>query len=271
MKANFIVALISVFMIIVFSCDIENNSIPFNLNCNLFNAGLINYDNEIVNAEIAKLVQDLNAAPTNADKTGHYKNFEILINRINRCEDITAELLAYASIKTNPLQSEILIRTDSSGVLITRILDILTPENSKLEFANIHEDYSVDEIKLQKTDYKGCFTENPKESLKSTANNVTDTLFYAIDNDSLTLNVIKNYNCCGLLKDSVVIENLIVSIYISDTCEEYCECRCMCDFDFQYQFTDFWHRNIRFNVYVKELNENSYLFWKGVLFIDEHD
>jgi hypothetical protein len=208
-------------------------------------------------------MQDLNATPTNTDETGHSKNFEILINRINRCEDIRAEMLCYACIKTNPLQTELLIRADSSGVSVTRIIDISTPKDGKLEFAGIHNGSSDENIKLQKTLYNGCFINNHQDSFKKLSG-ITDTLIYFISADTLSLNLIKNYNCCGLLKDSVVIENEIVSIYISDNCKEYCVCKCMCDYDFQYQFTGFRLNKNLFNVYLKELNQSTYIFWKGM-------
>lgn len=109
------------------------------LNCSQLKIGLVNKDNSILTIEISKLVEDLTPVPTEKDPTGHSINLGILVDRINECEAITAEIVCYACIETNPPQSEILIKTDSSGIQIIRIIDILTPANGILKFANCHD------------------------------------------------------------------------------------------------------------------------------------
>ncbi len=62
------------------------------------------------------------------------------INRINaECDNISAELICYACIKTSPPQSEILLTTDSASISVNRTLDILTSSEEKLSFVRIHE------------------------------------------------------------------------------------------------------------------------------------
>lgn len=123
---------------------------------------------------------------------------------------------------------------------------------------------------LSKVDYKGCFTNNPMKSTQGLSEE-TDTVYYTIAGDTLKLNVIKNHNCCGLLKDSVILSPGKVNIFISDTCTENCLCYCMCDFHFQYSFTDFQNKNIHFLVHFRGLDESEYVLWKHTKFTDAPD
>lgn len=131
---------------LVSSCNkivdsVDNNWIA--IDCNNLKTGIIEQDSEIVKSEINKLVSDLVPVITENDKIGHKKNINLLIERLNtQCNNISAELICYACIKTNPPQSEILVTTDSTGIEIKRVIDIMTPENAKLNCRGIHEYYS---------------------------------------------------------------------------------------------------------------------------------
>ena len=129
------------FILIIFNgCSTPNeNDILLELHCHNLQEGIINTDSEIVGEEINKILSDLDPKNKPDDTIGHKENFEILISRINsKCENINAELLCYACIKTLPPQTEIILATDSSGVLIFRTIDISTPENGVLRFIRIH-------------------------------------------------------------------------------------------------------------------------------------
>jgi len=141
MKSLRLSILIFLMGLMVMSCN-KGEDIS-TINCDQFKTAVISNNNETLKAEIAKLVTDLSPAPTAADVIGQGKNIGILINRINECDKVSAELNCYACIKTYPAQSEILIQADSSGVIIHRIIDITTPEAGKLTFAGIHEAYSL--------------------------------------------------------------------------------------------------------------------------------
>jgi hypothetical protein len=149
---------------------------------------LLNYNNDIINTEITKLVVDLNPAPTNTDDIGHLINLEILLNRIIKCDAVSAELICYACIKTYPAQSEILVTSDSMGFFVQRIIDIRTPEDGKLAFAGIHAANPDHGIQLKRTSYYGCFEENTENPLRGLP--ITDTVYYLIADDTLTLNII---------------------------------------------------------------------------------
>ncbi len=122
------------------SCDKENSPV-LNLNCRNFKNGIINSDQDAVGKEISKLLKDLNSKPTVGDEIGHSANFDILLNRINQCEEIYAELFCYCCIKTGPPQSEILIKTYSKGQEVQQIIDIQTPEDGMLVYRTIHDAY----------------------------------------------------------------------------------------------------------------------------------
>jgi hypothetical protein len=120
------------------SCKQKDDFTKFGLDCDLLKNGIINLDNSILRTEIAKLTLDLTPKPVPNDDLGHVVNFDSLISRINSCSKIHADIFCYGCIKTLPRQSEILIKTDSSGILVQRIIDITTSEKLNLEFAGSH-------------------------------------------------------------------------------------------------------------------------------------
>jgi len=135
------------FMISILSCEnsVEPNNEWENLDCENLKTGIINVNKEVVEFEINKLVSDLEPAVHSNERFGHEENLNLLINRLNtQCNEISAELICYACIETNPPQSEILVRTDSSGISVKRVIDILTPGNAALSCVRIHEYYNVE-------------------------------------------------------------------------------------------------------------------------------
>jgi hypothetical protein len=106
--------------------------------CAQLQKGIISSDYSVVKDEISRLISDLKPKPSENDRLGHGENFDTLLMRINKCGNIHAEMLCYGCIKTYPAQSEIIVKTDSSGIIIKRTLDILTSEDSSLRFVAIH-------------------------------------------------------------------------------------------------------------------------------------
>lgn len=267
--------LILVFVIVLFvtqtSCDSEDdNDLIQKVDCNELLTGLLAYDNEKVKKEFDKMTSELNPTTDTDDQIGHKDNFHELNIHLSKCDLITSELLCYACIETYPVQTELLISIDSAGETVKRIVDILTPDDNSISFHRVHG-YHNQGIRLQMTNYFGCFENNPINSTIKSSISGTDTLYYMIDNDTLILNAIFKYNCGGLLKDSVVFDAEKVNIYVRDTCQENCEVRCMCDFGFEYKFTDFWQKNTHFYVYLNGFHENEYKLWNDIKFIDGLD
>lgn len=127
-------------IIAITSCKKDINHLDDSFNCSLLKEGIVNRNDSIVKYEINKLTFDLYPKPTDSDESGHLINFDTLINRINICIGIDAEMFCYACIKTGPPQSLVLITTDSAGIQIQRKLDFLTSENSVLKFLGIEPD-----------------------------------------------------------------------------------------------------------------------------------
>lgn len=141
-------------------------------------------------------------------------------------------------------------------IWLTALVIIITgcSENDQVE-------YNSKEIspKLVKTEYLGCFLEygNNKSILD------TDTIFYELINDTLLLHVIMNQNCGYCLKDSVIINDDLVNIFISDTCGWMANC--MCDYNFDYYFTEF-NEPMTFTVYYRAIWDSAYSIWGNLTY-----
>ena len=247
------------------SCEPDNNPVNTTADCDNLISALLSFNNDKIENEFIKITNNLYPESTDDDKLGHKKNFETLLNMLNQCDSINASMICYACIETYPLQTELLIAIDSLGYKVNRIADIRTPDDNILTFLRVHG-YVNDRIKLQTTDYFGCFRDNPYKTSVESYQSISDTLSYTIEDDTLTLNAILNYNCGSLLTDSVVIKNKEVKIFIADTCwGDSCQEDCICDFRFRYSFTDFL-QNIHFYVYLKGFQDNEYTLWKETKF-----
>jgi hypothetical protein len=127
-------------LVLLLSCEnvVENNNVA-SVNSDNLLKGLIDVNSDLVNIEINKLTIDLVPSKANNDRFGHKENINLLIERLNlNCDNIEAEFLCYACIKTYPLQSEIQMTIDSSGTPITRIIDISTPDDAILQCIRVH-------------------------------------------------------------------------------------------------------------------------------------
>ena len=105
--------------------------------CDRFVSALFTYDYAYLAQEIDRVCSDLSPHPSSEDQTGHMNNLDILADRIGKCESIDAEI-SPVFIFTNPPQAEIILTIDSLWVDITRVIDILIPENSHLKYNAIH-------------------------------------------------------------------------------------------------------------------------------------
>jgi hypothetical protein len=121
------------------SCEKTNNSI---INCTNLKNAILNQDESAIKSEVSILTLDLKPNPTIDDEWGHLENLELLIDRLNQCNEINAELFCYCCIYTYPPQSEILVKTNSNGQQIQKIFDILTPKDSILVYLRMHDAYN---------------------------------------------------------------------------------------------------------------------------------
>ncbi len=112
------------------------------VDCVTIENGLLAFDetlqNKVVLDELNKLRIDLKPEVTADDAFGHKENFNKLISRLNKsCTNFNVELVTYATIKTNPVQSEIRMTLLKNNVHY--IIDIHTPEDDVLKAVNIHK------------------------------------------------------------------------------------------------------------------------------------
>jgi hypothetical protein len=129
---------------------------------------------------------------------------------------------------------------------------------------------SDNSILIQKVDYSGCFTSQTK-SLKSSQVDLTDSLYYTTNSSTLTLIIDKVYPCCGLLKDSVIDKDNVISIYLNDKHQNSFACNCICLFTIEYSIINYQQKNIDFKVYIKNIGDNNFSLWKETKFINGLD
>lgn len=104
---------------------------------------IIDLNSDMMKSEINKMLTDLEPNTTKDDEWGHEKNLDILVNRLNsNCDSINASLFCYCCNKSLPPQSIIILSVDSSGTIITRSLDIWTPDDDILQCTEIHKYYN---------------------------------------------------------------------------------------------------------------------------------
>jgi len=142
MQVNFKILLnflIFLSLILITSCLTEKEELfQIDINCDSLQIGVIKLDKFLVGSEISKLTIDLYPKPTSEDYYGHAKNFDLLIERINTCQNLSAESYGYCGIETYPPQSEILIETLFNRQTYRGIVDILTSKDTTLIYLGIH-------------------------------------------------------------------------------------------------------------------------------------
>ena len=98
--------------------------------------GFLNNNQEQVSAEINAYCNRLpNSASSQENELGHKENTLLLVEALNQCPDIDAQLLCYACMKSYPMQSEITITIGTTGR--KRSIRIYVPENTVMEVSSI--------------------------------------------------------------------------------------------------------------------------------------
>jgi hypothetical protein len=125
-------------LVIFISCNKdEEHQSP---DCVSFAEALVYYRTDSIKIVIDELTNDLHPKKKENDRWGHRENVDLLIERLNvKCTNVTAVLWCYACIMTYPPQSEIILSTDSAGIEVKRVIDILTPDDDVLKYVNVHE------------------------------------------------------------------------------------------------------------------------------------
>ena len=123
----------------LYACE-ENDSDPsYTLNCGDITSGLLYYTDSLLTDNFNELARDLEPLPLATDGLGHAENLDTIVQRLNSgCTDLEAEIVCYACIETFPVQSEIKIHTDSSGIRVSRVIDMMTPGDDVMTFRTVH-------------------------------------------------------------------------------------------------------------------------------------
>jgi len=149
---------------------------------------------------------------------------------------------------------------------------ILLISSAILIFISCKKDESklINSLTVSNVEYSGCFVSQEKSGVLA-SELLTDSLYYGISNSVLSLHIDLVYACCGQLKDSVVIDDNVMRIYIKDEYSLSSACYCICLFKYNYSLINFFQKNVYFKVYLKTNIDNDYSLWKETQFIDGLD
>jgi hypothetical protein len=106
--------------------------------CENLQKDLIDLNTPEVKAELDPWLLGLLPDPTDVDHIGHSDNLVYFQDQLSGICDLDSEWGCYACIETYPLQSEIIILVDSSGQVVERVLDILTPHDGIMTIRDVH-------------------------------------------------------------------------------------------------------------------------------------
>lgn len=143
-RINIKTILLSAFMfaLLFSSCDNSVDSKPNawdQVNFENVKNGLINYQEDTVRFELNKVFSIMKPVVAADDEFGHKNNFNLFINEFNtRTASMDMELLCYSCIKTFPAQSELSVKINIGGGILTRIINVSTPEDSSLSMIGMH-------------------------------------------------------------------------------------------------------------------------------------
>jgi|GEM_PF-3331110 len=142
---------------------------------------------------INNLALDLRPLPTHNDPIGHHKNLELLVARINKCENLEAKINCYACLKSLPMQSVITISgLNAEGEKAWAEVRIVTSKEDVLKVAGLgNTSYTKkDEDPDKDPDDKGL-SENECASIVKTA--MYDVMNMAPNNVPMMIEVLNKY------------------------------------------------------------------------------
>lgn len=124
--------------LIIYSC--QDEPADPTTDCDKLIVGLANYDKSDVADEINFISEDFFPASSSNDSIGHEANLTAFTRRLrSTCANIEASVIGYATIKTNPPKSEVLLEIFTVDSTFERILEINTPSDNVLSFSDFHQ------------------------------------------------------------------------------------------------------------------------------------
>lgn len=127
--------------VLICCCSFSNCDKDDNFTCVDIKDGLTKLEPEQVQVAnyINALLSPLLPNPTAEDPTGHRENLNTFASLMGQDCDLDVLVECYACIETFPVQSHVLVKLDSAGMIVNRTLDIRTPADTVMTLVNIHE------------------------------------------------------------------------------------------------------------------------------------
>jgi hypothetical protein len=119
-------------------------------------------------------------------------------------------------------------------------------------------------ILIKKVNYSGCFSSKKKSSA---VDELKDSLYFTTSDKTLSLFIDIVYPSCCELKDSVVINDNFVNIYLNDKHQDSYACNCICLFKLDYQISIIKQQKTYFKVYTKKVGDNNFSLWKETIYL----
>ena len=126
-------------VVLLLSCQKQDEAVVLALDCAAFTESLLDLHGEEVAEQLDPWLAEQRRVVTDEDALGHEAVMLDLVEQMDvQCDFQSVELFCYACIETLPVQSEIVILQDSSGVSVRRVIDFYNPANDHMTVRTVH-------------------------------------------------------------------------------------------------------------------------------------
>lgn len=109
----------------------------YHTNCEKLIRSLVADDKESVRVEVNNIINEL-SLQSGVSFVQQQQDMNLFISRLSECDELEAEVLCLWCVKTNPPQTEILIKFTRNGEQVTKVVD-LVQTGSGFRFSSMHE------------------------------------------------------------------------------------------------------------------------------------
>lgn len=127
--------------VLICCCSFSNCDKEENFTCVEFKDEVATLDSDPIQATnyVNALLSPLFPYPTFEDPTGHEANLILFAEKLEQHCNVDVTIECYGCIETFPVQSQVLVKIDSAGVIVNRTLDIRTPADTLMTLQGIHQ------------------------------------------------------------------------------------------------------------------------------------
>ena len=127
--------------VLICCCSFSNCDKDENFSCPGFKDEVVTLDPNPVLATdyVNTMLSQLFPNPTAEDLLGHESNLIHFAENLQRHCDVEVTIECYGCIETFPVQSHVIVKLDSAGVIVSRTLDIRTPADTTMTLQGIHQ------------------------------------------------------------------------------------------------------------------------------------